>query len=206
MKPDVVLIEDDESLNYILTHFLMKNNFNVHTFTDGTKAAKKILNIKFDVAVIDVNLGKINGFEILKNIRKQRPSAQSIMITAFGNINDAVSAIKLGAYDYLIKPFKEIELVHHIQNAIKSSRLEKENLLLKKELKSYKIQDEIIGESPAINKLNETIKDVAKSDVNIFISGETGTGKELAAKAIHRKSHRSSSPFVPLPLNVKSAG
>ncbi len=196
MKPAVVLIEDDQSLNYILTHFLEKNNFNVTTFTDGVKASKKIFNTQFDVAVIDVNLGKINGFEILKNIKKQRPRAQSIMITAFGNINDAVSAIKLGAYDYLVKPFKEIELVHHIKNAIKSSNLEKENLLLKEELKSYKIQDEIIGKSRAIEKLNETIKDVAQSDVNVFISGETGTGKELTAKAIHRKSPRESFPFV----------
>ena len=197
MKPVVVLIEDDESLNYILTHFLEKNNFTVITFTDGIKANKKIFDAKFDIAVIDVNLGKVNGFEILKNIRKQKPEAQSIMITAYANINDAVSAIKLGAYDYLVKPFKEIELVHHIKNAIKSSQLEKENFLLKKELLSYKIQDEIIGESRVIKKLKETIKNVAESDVNVFISGETGTGKELAAKAIHRNSSRGSFPFVP---------
>ena len=196
MKTTVVLIEDDKSLNYILTYFLEKNKFNVITFTDGEEANKKILKIEFDVAVIDVNLGEINGFEILKNIKKQKPGTQSIMITAYGNINDAVNAIKQGAYDYLVKPFKEIELVHHIKNALKSSELEKENILLKEQFSSYKIKDAIIGESRAIQELMKTIKDVAESDVNVFISGETGTGKELVAKAIHRNSSRASFPFV----------
>jgi two-component system NtrC family response regulator len=194
MIPRVVLIEDDESLNYILTHFLQKNKYEVESFTDGMMASQKIMKMDMDVAVIDVNLGQVNGLQILKNLKQIKPEVPVIMITAFGNINDAVMAIKQGAYDYLVKPFKEIELVQHIKNALKQKEMDM-SMDLSKSVKTP-AGDQIIGESQGIKDLLKTIMDVSESDVNVIISGETGTGKELVAKAIHANSQRKNDPFI----------
>ncbi|MDD5067942.1 MAG: sigma-54 dependent transcriptional regulator [bacterium] len=198
IKVTVLLIEDDENFNYVLTHFIQKNGFDVVSFLSTDEFLNKMGKITFDTAVLDINLGQITGFDVMKIIKRENQDIPCILITAYGNINDAVKAIREGAYDYIVKPFKEIELIHKIKNAIKSVQLEKENLILKDKISNYKIMDEIVGESEYIRKLMETVKNVAENDVNVFLSGPTGTGKEIVARAIHNMSSRASYHFIPI--------
>jgi two-component system response regulator PilR (NtrC family) len=138
----------------------------------------------------------MSGVEVLRHIKETDPSVPVIMVTAYASAETAVEALRLGAYDYLTKPFKLEELKANIRNALEKVRLKRENETLKRELKKTQGLDSMLGGSPAMLELFEHIKSVAATNSTVLITGESGTGKELAAKAIHMRSLRAAEPFV----------
>ena len=196
MEKHLLFVEDDAVLNEVFSRLLEKNGFIVDACLDGKTALKITESERYDAALVDVNLGDVSGFEILRSIKTHRPHIPVIMITAYSNVNDAVKAMKEGAYDYITKPIKEKEIVLMLNNAIASSHPERS--LPKETTAASALHDhiEIIGGSVEITNLKETIRKVASASINVFISGETGTGKELIARMIHSESEHSDRPFV----------
>jgi two-component system response regulator HydG len=139
---------------------------------------------------------KMDGITVLKELKEKNPETAVVMMTAHGAIQDAVEAMKLGAYDYLLKPFDLEELSLTIEKLVQMQTLAMENLILKERVATITRSDNLVGQSPAILKLFETIADVSPSDATVLITGETGTGKELVARAIHANSPRCYSPFI----------
>ncbi len=195
-KYKALIVEDDASLMAVMTHYLEKNSFEVLSFEIAADAVQRMAALEFDVALVDMNLGNLSGHDILKSIKENHPLVEVIIMTAFSNINDAVQTIKDGAYDYLSKPIKEADLILHLNNALKKRELSIENRVLKDKLSRYESPPILVGSSPAMRTLKETISNVAPNEVSILIQGESGTGKELVARSIHRLSNRKNGPFV----------
>ena len=146
--------------------------------------------------LIDVKMPEMDGLTLLKKIKESDPETAIVMMTAHGDIQDAVEAMKLGAYDYLLKPFELEELSFTIEKLVQMQTLAMENLILKDRVATITRFENLVGQSPAMLKLFETIVDVAQTDATILITGETGTGKELVARAIHAQSPRCYAPFI----------
>jgi two-component system, NtrC family, response regulator PilR len=163
---------------------------------DGAKAKEMIQKKSYDMVISDLQMPNMNGIELLKFVKDTAPDTVFMMITAFGTTETAVEAMKMGAYDYITKPFKIDEVRLNINNALKSQNLEVENRSLKKELvKEYSFQN-IIGNSPAMHQIYDLIKRVSQAPTNILVTGESGTGKEVVAKAIHYNGPLKDRPFV----------
>lgn len=194
-----ILIVDDEKLKRVTLHDALKRaGYQVHSVADGLDALQMVKNEEWDVAVLDLKLPGMDGFSLLKQIRKIRPNASIIMMTAYGTIHNAVEAMKYGAYDYLSKPFTSDELLIKLKRLFKYRDKLAENIELKKALvKTYRF-DNIIGKSKAMEEMYEKIKVIAASDVSVLLEGETGTGKELVAETIHYNSPRREKPFIKL--------
>lgn len=193
----VLVIDDEKLILDMIKSELEKSNFDV-TVTNSSKDAIKLLDLMdFEVILLDLMMPNITGLELLQMIKEKKSDIPVIMITAHGSIDTAVKAMKLGAYDYLTKPFSMEELILVVSNAIKYKLTSEELKFYKKEFKcNYGIQM-IIGKSKAITELKSLIKKVAEADVKvILIEGESGTGKELVARAIHAEGERCKHPFV----------
>jgi DNA-binding NtrC family response regulator len=162
----------------------------------GEMALNILENDVWDLVICDIRMPGMDGFELLDQIRKRLPDLTVVMITAFGNIDSVVTAIKSGAYDFIAKPFEQDELIFKIGKALERSRLLLENKqLLKARDKDF---SPLVGQSPAMEKVFEKISLVASSDVTVLITGESGTGKDLTARSIHRHSQRSKAAFIPI--------
>ncbi len=197
-KSKIIVVDDEPGMREFLEIMLQKDNYLVSTASDGAEAIQRIENDLFDLAVVDVQMPVMNGIEVLKKINEKCPETTVIMITAFASHETAIEAMKLGAYDYITKPFKIDEIKLVIRKALDKKRLERENSRLKKELETKYGFGNIIGRSPAIVKIFELIKRVSELKVNVLITGESGTGKELVARAIHYSGARHDGPFVPV--------
>ncbi len=197
-KSRIIVVDDEPGMREFLEIMLQKDNYLVSTASDGAEAIQRIENDLFDLAVVDVQMPVMNGIEVLKKINEKCPETTVIMITAFASHETAIEAMKLGAYDYITKPFKIDEIKLVIRKALDKKRLERENSRLKKELETKYGFGNIIGRSPAIVKIFELIKRVSELKVNVLITGESGTGKELVARAIHYSGTRHEGPFVPV--------
>ncbi len=194
---DSILVVDDElSMREFLQIMLQKENYAVETAAGGEEALRKIEAGPYDVVVCDIMMPRVDGIEVLRRTREINPEAMVIMITAFASTETAIEAMKLGAYDYITKPFQVEEIKLVISKALEKSKLVRENLRLKRELKTKYGFENLIGVSPPMNKIYEMIRLVATTKSNVLISGESGTGKELVAKAIHYNSPRREKPFV----------
>lgn len=194
-KPDILLIEDDEILRITVSDSLKKMGWSVATAEDGDKGMNAVKNNNFDIVISDIRLPKKNGIEILKEIKNHHPDTEVIMITAFGNIEDAVSIIKFGACDYITKPFHTDDLIFRIRKIIDYQTLKNDYKTLKNQCEDYSLQN-IIGKSNKMQAVFDLIEKVSKVDSNILISGESGTGKGLVANIIHLKSKRTGKPFI----------
>jgi two-component system response regulator AtoC len=195
MKETILLIEDDKIMRISLEDALKGAGYEVLSFETGASALDILKNTSFDVAVTDVRLPDMDGFNIVKEITQHR-DAPVIMMTAYGTIKDAVEAMKLGAFDYITKPFALDEFLLLIGRALEIKKLREENIRLKKDLsKSYGIPN-IIGESAEIKKVFSLIEKVSASDATVLILGESGTGKELVATTIHYQSKRKDKPLI----------
>ena len=197
-KSKIIVVDDEPGMREFLEIMLQKDNYLVSTATDGAEAIQKMENNLFDLAVVDVQMPVMNVIEVLKKINEKCPETTVIMITAFASHETAIEAMKLGAYDYITKPFKIDEIKLVIRKALDRKKLERENSRLKKELETKYGFGNIIGRSPSIVKIFELIKRVSELKVNILIAGESGTGKELVARAIHYSGSRHEGPFVPV--------
>lgn len=197
-KNRVLVVDDEPGMRDFLEIMLRKDGYEVDTACDGTEAIDSIEQKMFDLAVVDVQMPVMNGIDVLQKINEKSPETTVIMITAYASHETAIEAMKLGAYDYITKPFKIDEIKLVIKKSLEKKRLERENSRLKKELETKYGFGNIIGRSPEIVKVFELIKRVSELKVNILISGESGTGKELVARAIHYSGNRHERPFVPV--------
>ena len=192
----ILVVDDEQSMREFLAIMLEKEGHTVQTASSG-KAALKLMETEiFSLVITDIKMPGMSGIELLETIQRISPDTQVLMITAYGSTDNAVEAMKKGAFDYILKPFKIDEIKLIIRNALEQHHLTQENALLKEELYSRDGLKEIIGKSRTIRSVFQIIHKTAKSKSNVLISGESGTGKELVAKAIHRLSRRAEKPLV----------
>jgi DNA-binding NtrC family response regulator len=194
--PSVLIVDDKDSLRDMLSKTLSMEGFDVATAADGNDALRLADARRFDVVLTDLKLPSMDGIEVLSKLKDMDPSQQIIMMTAFGTIETAVRAMKLGAFDFLTKPFDPEHLTLLLKRALENQRLAAENVLLREELSTHIGNTEIIGSSPKIREVTELIRKVAGSDSTVLLCGESGTGKELFARAIHTLSARHKRAYV----------
>ncbi|KYG64945.1 Fis family transcriptional regulator [Bdellovibrio bacteriovorus] len=196
MKSRILVVDDEESIREFLEIMLKKEGYEVTLAEDGQKAKDLLTKKTFDMIISDLQMPHVTGIELLKHVKESYPDTVFMLITAFGTTETAVEAMKMGAYDYLTKPFKIDEVRMNIQNALRSRNLEVENRTLKKELvKEYSFQN-MVGNSQAMHAIYDMVKRVAMTPTNVLITGESGTGKEVVAKAIHYNGPLKDRPFV----------
>jgi DNA-binding NtrC family response regulator len=194
----VLVIDDEESIRDLLKDFLETRGLEVVTASNGETGLSLLKEDKFDLFLLDLMMPGISGLDVLREITAEKIEIPSIVITAHATVQTAVEAMKLGAFDYITKPFNLEELFIAIQRALDVSKLQKENFRLKKELKRKFGYKKIIGNSTQIQDVIKFIGKIADTDSTILITGESGTGKELVAQTIHYHSSRSRKPIVPL--------
>jgi len=192
----ILVVDDERSLLDLLSIVLKKEGYHVKTSLSGKKGLNLIKNQDFDLVLCDIKLPQMNGMEILKEVKTKKPDIPVVMITAYGTIKQGVEALKAGALDYLVKPFDVEEMKIIIAKGLEKRKLEKENILLKKELKEKYRFNNMIGKSKRMMEIYSLIEKIAGTDTTVLIEGESGTGKEMAARAIHFLSHRSENPFI----------
>lgn len=190
MAEKILVIDDKESIVEILSTALSASGYDVETALDGTSAIDMIISDNFDLILCDVNLPDMSGTEILKKSKQMKLPPTVIMITAYGSIENAIECMKYGADDYVTKPFNLDEIKEIVKKGLEKVNLVRENIMLREELgKKYDFSG-IIGKSKEMQTVFEMIKRVATTSVTVLITGETGVGKELVAKALHYNSNR----------------
>lgn len=196
-KKTILAVDDEPDLLKTLDNIL-KKKFNVLTATDGAKALELIGKQGPDLILLDLRMPKMDGLTLLKKIKAENLAgdAEIIMVSASKDLVSAVEAMKLGAFDYVSKPFDNKELLAVIDKALEKRALVRENLYLKEALAESNRYGDLIGKTPAMKRVFEVIAAAAASSSRVLITGESGTGKELAARAIHQKSPRAGSPFI----------
>ena len=192
----ILIIEDKDSFRQMLVENLMEEGYEVVGVKDGNEGIEALRKSRFDIALIDLKLPKRDGIEILKEVKVIDPLVTVIMMTAYGTIEKAVLAIKEGAQDFLEKPFEMDHLHLLIEHSLEGNRLLRENLLLKEVLGEEFMSPKILGHSTAMREAAELAQKVASGDSTVLLLGETGTGKELFARAIHTMSKRKNYPLV----------
>ena len=193
---NILLVDDDAGLRRVIQFKLKQRNFEVTVAENGLQALDEIQKTHFDLVLTDMKMPEMNGIELLEHIKQIKPNLEVILITAHADISHAVKAMKLGAFDYLPKPFDDDQLFITIEKALKFKNLENENIRLKKRLAKKEKPFHIIGVSDAYKKILALTKQVAPSDANILITGASGTGKEVIARLIHEQSNRSDAEMV----------
>lgn len=194
----VLIVEDDQKMNQGLVHIISKEGYLVESVDSGEKALEKIKGTQFDLVISDLKLPGIDGKELLKATKKFDANVLFIIITAYGTVDTAVSAMKEGAEDYILKPFDMEELRLVVKKIMEKRELFLSNIRLQSQLKKKYTFDNIIGTSEAMMTVFKTIHRIKDSKTTILISGETGTGKELVARAIHFNSEKASKPYLPV--------
>ncbi len=193
---NILLVDDDHSLRNMLSFVLGKEGYQVDEAVSGLDALKKLKGRKYDLVISDIRMPDLNGIELLKKIKTHEQDLPVIMITAYAATHDAIEAMKLGAEDYIMKPFNLEELKIIINKSLHKKHIEQENIELKEKLSARENFENIVGIDPKMGKIFELISTVAQTDSTVLISGESGTGKELIARAIHAKSRRADQKFV----------
>jgi len=192
----VLVVDDERSIRELLHITLRQEGYDV-TLADGGEAAIRALDeTVFDLVVTDLRMRGIDGLAVLRAVKERAPGTAVVMVTAFASTDTAVEAMKLGAYDYVTKPFKLDELRLTIASALERKRLQEENQVLRRQLHKSRGFTNFVGRSRKMLDVFETIRKIADSPSNVVITGETGTGKELVAQAIHHESPRRDRPFV----------
>jgi len=192
----ILLVDDEPSILSVLSALLKAEEYEVTPALGGDKAKAILAAEEFDLMISDIRMSPINGMELLKIAHDERPSMSVIMLTAYGSVETAIEALKLGAFDYVTKPFKVDELLITVQRALEYNKALNENADLKVQLGIKYHLENIVAESPAMQNVCDMIKRVAPTDTTILIYGESGTGKELVAKAIHAQSRRKDKKFL----------
>ena len=194
----ILIVDDEKTQRDMLAGHLEKEGYSIATAESGFEAIELCENKYFEVALIDLKMPGMDGIELLQKLREMNPEIQAIMITAHGSVETAVEAMKLGAYHYVNKPVNLDELKLNIRKALENYHLLAENKYLKEELEVKYKDVQIIGESKAIKEVLSTVSRVAKSKSTVLIRGDSGTGKELVARAIHALSDRADQKFIPV--------
>ena len=196
MPTKILIIDDDGSLRRVLEYNLQQEGYQVVTAADGESGLQLFLEQVPAVVITDLKMPGMGGFQLLSAVKERSPATAVIVLTAFGAIDTAVEAMKLGAFDYLTKPFNREELKLTVRKALQMQGLSEENRLLKEELSGRAEFQSIVGTSRAMEGVFSVVRKVADTEATVLITGESGTGKELVARAIHSGSSRRSAPFV----------
>ena len=204
-KIKVLVAEDEVHLGQILSNFLAGRGYAVHTVTDGRAALEALRAEAYDVALLDIVMPELDGLEVLKQVRADADPPEVIIITGNGTIETAISAMKLGAYDYMAKPYRMAEIDVLVRRAWEKRRLARENVLLQSQLERAGGATEIVTQYAPLQAVLDVVAKVAPSDSAVLITGESGTGKELVAHMLHRLSERSG-PFVDVSCASLSEG
>ena len=194
----ILIVEDEKHVSGMIHRLLSKEGYIVDVVQNGQEALNKFKNSSYDLVISDVCMPVMGGIDLLKELRKNSYDAEVVLITGFGKINDAVEAMKHGASDYITKPVSNKELNLRVRRVFEKQSLVNEVVVLHKALEDRYSFGNIIGKSKKMRELYEIISTVSTTDANILITGDTGTGKELVAKAIHFNSLRNEKPFVPI--------
>jgi two-component system response regulator HydG len=194
----ILIVEDDPALGDLLRERLARRGFDVALELAPERAFERLGRETFDAVVTDVQMAKLNGIELCERTSANYPSLPVIVITAFGSLDTAIAAMRAGAHDFLAKPFEVEELAFRLGRAIQHGRLREEVKRLRERVREEHEPGELLGESPALAQLREQLARFAESDAVVLITGETGSGKELVARALHRRSARRDGPFLAL--------
>lgn len=192
----ILLADDDSSVCRVLQFKLEKKGFKVDTAADGLQALEAIKATPYDLLLSDIRMPKMDGIELLNEAKAAQPAIKVILITAHATVNQAVQAVKLGAFDYITKPFEDEELFVAIEKALQFEKLESENKKLRGKLKKVESDKKLIGASKPFRQLKSMIHKIADTDATILVTGESGTGKEVVARTIHLESARAEQEFI----------
>lgn len=192
----IFIVDDELVMRKSLSGWLERDGYEVDTAESGEEAIEKLKKTRFDLLLVDIKMEGISGLDVLKHVRENDPDVAVVMITAYGSIPTAIEAMKNGAHDYLLKPFDPDKLGVLIEKIVEQQAQARENLFLKEQYKDRTRFESMIGQSKPMQEVFDLIQDVSPMDSTVLITGETGTGKGLAAKAIHTNSPRSEGPFV----------
>jgi DNA-binding NtrC family response regulator len=192
----ILIVDDEVIMRESLAAWLQRDGHAVQTAASGESALKKCQENRFDILLLDIKMEGMDGLDVLRRIKESDADVAVVMITAYGSVATAIDAMKNGAYDYLLKPFDPSELGVLIEKIIRQQQQARENIYLRQQVKDRTRFESIIGQSEPMQKIFDLICDVAPTDSTVLITGETGTGKGLAAKAIHSQSRRSKGPYV----------
>jgi DNA-binding NtrC family response regulator len=195
-QPRILVVDDEESMCNFMEIMLNKEGYQVETANSGEAAIRSIKKTTPDLVIADMMMPEMSGLELLTNARQIRGEIPFIMMTAFASVDSAVEALKKGAEDYITKPFKVGEIKHAIKKLFDNQKIRSENAELKSKLDGKTTLDDFIGNSQVVVELKELVRQLAASDSTTLILGESGTGKDLIARAIHTHSRRSDQPFV----------
>lgn len=196
MAEKILIVDDENIIRESLVFVLQKENYEVYEAENGAKAFEKIQSESFDLVISDIEMPEIKGIELLKKIRQYSPQTFVMIITAYASIDTAISALRHGAHDYILKPLEFDDLILRVKRLFDYRRVLQENMYLRSELNREYDFNNIIGNSSAMKKVFELIKKVAKTDGTVLVTGRSGTGKELVARSIHYNSNRASNKFI----------
>jgi len=192
----ILIVDDEESFRHMLSVILIKEGYEVEASSNGEEGLQKVATSPFDQILCDIRMPRMDGLEFLKEVKKTGGQAPVIMMSAYGTMDTAIEAMKLGAYDYISKPFKPDEILLTLRKAEEREQLRRENQLLRKQVgKEYSFEN-IVSKNEKMQKIFDVIKKVSQYKSTVLITGESGTGKELVARALHYNSERSQSPFI----------
>ena len=194
----VLVVDDEENFRHILSVILKKEKYEVDTASNGDEALQKISSDPFDQVLCDIRMPGMDGLDFLKEVHKMEAGMNVIMMSAYGTLDTAIEAMKLGAYDYISKPFKPDEIILTLRKAEERERLRKEIELLRKEVKKEYSFDNIVSKNEKMQQIFEVIQKVAQYKSTVLITGESGTGKEVVARTLHHHSDRSQQSFLPV--------
>jgi DNA-binding NtrC family response regulator len=198
MNERVLIVEDEVTLCESLKRVLMRDGYQVDAVDSAEAALTHMVDTSYDLIVTDIILPGIDGIELLRRIKEKFSEQIVIVITAYASIETAVSALRAGAYDYVIKPIIHEELKRIVKNSFRERTLRAENVILRKQIEERYDFEKIVGQSGNITSLINEVKKIADSRSNVLLLGETGTGKELFSRAVHFNSSRREMPFVPI--------
>lgn len=202
----ILIVEDEKGMRDLLYRVFRKEGYEVYLAEDGEQGYESAKELAPDVIIADLDMPVMNGIEMIKKIKSFDPDATIIIITAYASLESAIEALKLGAYDYIIKPFQIDEIKIAISKAFERISLINQNRYLKEELESKLFFPGVIGKSEKMKYVMELIEAVSKTDSIVLIEGESGTGKELVARAIHENSNRKENPFIILNCGALAEG
>jgi len=202
----ILIVDDEEGMRRLLGRILTKEGYDTTTAANGAEALRLVASERFDLVVTDIKMPEMDGLQLLQEIREFEPSLPVIVITAYGTIENAVQALRAGAYDYIAKPFETDEIKLTVAKVLERERLLAENRYLHEQLEGRYAFSGIIGNSPSMQQVYDMASSVAVSNANVLITGESGTGKELLARSIHFSSPRKDKPFVVLNCAALSEG